>query len=177
VAATRCERAALHAVQEQVRRAAWAAVVLRYAHAATWHIKAKPPEAGGGAARDGFEEGWAGLARLVQAWAALVAAAHVTAQAAAQAWLAGLRTHAISPKVGAGYCSRLPLGWAEGVVGGVLLRAVALATAAAAAAAAAAASAASAASAAAAASNALFVFFHVKNPCFEAFSLSLLGLV
>ena len=73
---------------------------MRYAHAATWHIKAKPPEAGGGAARDGFEEGWAGLARLVQAWAALVAAA----QAVAQARLAGFRTHAISLKVGAGYC-------------------------------------------------------------------------
>ena len=74
-AATRCERAALHAVQEQVRRAAWAAAGLRYAHAAAWHVKAKPPGAGGGAAGDGFEEGWAGLARLVQARAALVAVA------------------------------------------------------------------------------------------------------
>ena len=79
VAATRCERAALHAVQEQVRRAAWAVAGLRYAHAAAWHVKAvtkaKPPGAGGGAAGDGFEVGWAGLARLVQARAALVAAA------------------------------------------------------------------------------------------------------
>ena len=73
--ATRCERAALHAVQEQVRRAAWAAAGLRYAHAAASHVKAKPPGAGGGAVGDGFEEGWAGLARLVQARAALVAAA------------------------------------------------------------------------------------------------------
>jgi hypothetical protein len=114
VAATCCERAALHAVQEQVRRAAWAAAGLRYAHAAAWHVKAKPPGAGGGAAGNGFEEGRAGLARLVQARAALVAAA----QASAKAWLAGFRTHSISPKVGAGYYSRLPLGWAEGVVGG-----------------------------------------------------------
>ena len=75
VAATRCEQAALHAVQELVRRAAWAAAGLRYAHGAAWHVKAKPPGAGGGAAGDGFEEGWAGLARLVQARAALVAAA------------------------------------------------------------------------------------------------------
>jgi hypothetical protein len=132
---------------------------LRYAHAAAWHVKAKPPGAGGGAAGDGFEEGWAGLARLVQARAALVAAA----QAAVQAWLAGLRTHAISPKVGAGYYSRLPLGLAEGVVGGVLLRVVALAAA--------------AAAAAAGASNALFVSSYVQNRCFEAFSPSLLGLV
>jgi hypothetical protein len=94
VAATRCERAALHAVQEQVRRAVWAAAGLRYAHAASWHVKAKPPGAGGGAAGDGFEEGRAGLARLVQTWAALVTAA----QASAQARLARLRTHAISPK-------------------------------------------------------------------------------
>ena len=48
---------------------------MRYAHAAAWHVKAKPPGAGGGAAGDGFEEGWAGLARLVQARAALGAAA------------------------------------------------------------------------------------------------------
>ena len=34
VVATRCERAALHAVQEQERRAAWAAAGLRYAHVA-----------------------------------------------------------------------------------------------------------------------------------------------
>ena len=117
VAATRSERAALHAVQEQVRRAVWAVAGLRDAHAAAWHVeavtKAKPPGAGGGAAGDGFEVGWAGLARLVQARAALVAAA----QAAAQARLAGLCTHAISPKVGAGYYSRLPLGLAEGAVG------------------------------------------------------------
>ena len=150
VAAKRCERAALHAVQEQVRRAAWAAMGLRCAHAAAWHVKTKPPGAGGGAAGDGFEEGWAGLARLVQARAALVAAVQA----------AGLRTYAISPKVGAGYYSRLPLGWAEGVVGGVLLRVLA-----------------AAAAAAAAASNALFVSSHVKNRCFEAFSPSLLGLV
>ena len=155
MAATRCERAALHAVQEQVRRAAWAAAGLRYAHAVASHVKAKPPGAGGGAVGDGFEEGWAGLARLVQARAALVAAA----QAAVQAWLAGLRTHVISLKVGAGYYSRLPLGWAEGVVGGVLFRVVALAAA--------------AAAAAAAASNALFVSSHVQNRCFEAVSLSL----
>ena len=83
-----------------------------------------------------------------------------------RAWR-GWYTHAISPKVGAGYYSRLPLGWAEGVVGGVLLRVVALAAAATAA----------AAAAAAAASNALFVSSHVKNRCFEAFSPSLLGLV
>jgi hypothetical protein len=57
VAATRCERAALHAVQEQVRRAAWAAAGLWYAHAAAWHVKSNPPGAGGGAAGDGAEEG------------------------------------------------------------------------------------------------------------------------